>query len=98
MCFGNLSMNRIVGANGCSNRKKAIISMRLSEERKLWLVRTSCRYIWQKPEAIVARNQLYENLNRNGYESEDIVLMRIEHDMDKYFNAFNLVNLNDYLL
>ena len=70
----------------------------LSEERKLWLVRTSCRYIWQKPEAIVARNQLYENLNRNGYESEDIVLMRIEHDMDKYFNAFNLVNLNDYLL
>ena len=33
-----------------------------------------------------------------GYESEDIVLMRIEHDMDKYFNAFNLVNLNDYLL
>lgn len=70
----------------------------LSEERKLWLVRTSCRYIWQKPEAIVARDQLYENLNRNGYESEDIVLMRIEHDMDKYFNAFNLVNLNDYLL
>lgn len=69
----------------------------LPEERKLWLVRTSCRYIWQAPEALAARAQLYENLERNGYKPEEVVLMRIEHDMDKYFNAFNLVNLNDYL-
>lgn len=70
----------------------------LTDERRLWLIRTSCRYIWQKPEALAARSQLYENLKRNGFEAEEIVLMRIEHDMDKYFNAFNLVNLNNYLL
>lgn len=66
-------------------------------ERKGWLVKTGCRYIWQHPEALVARYRLYENLNRNGIDAEEVVLSRIEHDMDKYFYAFNLVNLNDYL-
>jgi tagatose-1,6-bisphosphate aldolase non-catalytic subunit AgaZ/GatZ len=66
-------------------------------ERQLWLVKTGCRYIWQKPEALVARQALYENLERLGIHAEEVVLMRIEHNMDKYYNAFNIVNLNDYL-
>ncbi|MDR1203185.1 MAG: class II D-tagatose-bisphosphate aldolase, non-catalytic subunit [Tannerellaceae bacterium] len=69
----------------------------ISTERKEWLIKTGCRYIWQHPEALVVRYRLYENLNRNGIDAEEVVLSRIEHDMDKYFYAFNLVNLNDYL-
>ena len=69
----------------------------LTEERQDWLVKTGCRYIWQHPEALVARYRLYENLKRHGIDAESVVLMRIEHDMDKYYNAFNLINLNDYL-
>ena len=66
-------------------------------DRQLWLVKTGCRYIWQKPEALVARQNLYDNLERLGIHAEEVVLMRIEHNMDKYYNAFNIVNLNDYL-
>lgn len=69
----------------------------IATERKEWLIKTGCRYIWQHPEALVARYRLYENLNRNGIDAEEVVLSRIEHDMDKYFYAFNLVNLNNYL-
>ena len=69
----------------------------LSSKRKSWIVKTCCRYIWQHPSALVSRQQLYDNLKRFGIEAETIVLNRIEHDMDKYFRAFNLVNLNDYL-
>ena len=69
----------------------------ISADRKEWLIKTGCRYIWQNPEAIVARYRLYENLKKYGIDAEEIVLSRIERDMDKYFNAFNLVNLNDYL-
>ena len=69
----------------------------LTEERKNWLVKTGCRYIWQHPEAVVARYRLYENLNRHGIDAESVVLGKIEHDMDKYFYAFNLVNLNSLL-
>lgn len=69
----------------------------LTEERKDWLVKTGCRYIWQHPEAVVARYKLYENLKRHGIDAESVVLGKIEHDMDKYFYAFNLVNLNSLL-
>ena len=68
-----------------------------TKDRQLWLVKTGCRFIWQKPEALVARQMLYDNLERLGIQAEEIVLMRIEHNMDKYYNAFNIVNLNDYL-
>jgi hypothetical protein len=32
-----------------------------------------------------------------GIDAEEVVLGRIERDMDKYFVAFNLVGLNDLL-
>jgi len=67
----------------------------LSEERREWLVKTGCRYIWQNPEAVVARHRLYENLKRHGIEGETIVLSKIEHYMDKFFYAFYLINLNE---
>jgi D-tagatose-1,6-bisphosphate aldolase subunit GatZ/KbaZ len=62
-----------------------------------WLVRTGCRYIWQNPEVIAARAQLYSNLENQGILAEEIVLSQIERVMDKYFAAFNLRNLNDLL-
>ena len=77
--------------------EKSLNFSELSYERKSWIVKTCCRYIWQEPSALVARQRLYDNLERNGIEAETIVLNRIEHDMDKYFRAFNLVNLNDNL-
>ena len=69
----------------------------VSAERQLWLVKTGCRYIWQTPEALVARHQLYDNLQHVGIGAEEVVLMRIEHNMDKYYRAFNLIDLNDLL-
>lgn len=69
----------------------------VSAERQLWLVKTGCRYIWQTPEALVARHQLYDNLQHVGIDAEEVVLMRIEHNMDKYYRAFNLIDLNDLL-
>jgi hypothetical protein len=69
----------------------------LSDERRLWLVQTGCRYIWQHPEALASRAQLFSNLARVGIDAEEVVLSRIERDMDKYFVAFNLVGLNDLL-
>lgn len=69
----------------------------LSKERKDWLIKTGCRYIWQHPEALVSRYRLYENLKRHGIDAESVVLGKIEHDMDKYFYAFNLINLNSLL-
>lgn len=69
----------------------------LSPERQAWFVQTGCRYIWQHPQALVARYRLYENLSKWGVDGEEVVLGRIEHDMDKYFNAFNLINLNNYI-
>ena len=69
----------------------------LDAERRMWLVKTGCRYIWQRPEALAARYMLCDNLRRAGYDPEEMVLGRIERDMDKYFTAFNLVNLNDLL-
>jgi tagatose-1,6-bisphosphate aldolase non-catalytic subunit AgaZ/GatZ len=69
----------------------------LTPERQDWIVSTCCRYIWQQPRTLAARGFLYANLQRLGIDAEEIVLGRIERDMDKYFRAFNLVNVNDLL-
>ena len=69
----------------------------ITPERKRWLIQTGARYIWQKPEALAARQTLYENLALNGIDAEGIVLSTIERAIDKYYVAFNLVNLNDLL-
>ena len=69
-----------------------------SPSRQEWLVKTGCRYIWEEPEVSVARNLLYSNLQHNDIRAEEIVLSHIEKAMDKYYNKFNLIDLNDYLL
>jgi tagatose-1,6-bisphosphate aldolase non-catalytic subunit AgaZ/GatZ len=69
----------------------------LTPERQDWIVATCCRYIWQEPRPLAARSFLYDNLTRLGVDAEEVVLGRIERDMDKYFRAFNLIGVNDLL-
>lgn len=69
----------------------------ITPERQRWLIETGARYIWQHPEAVAARKTLYDNLSLNGIDAEGIVLSYIERDIDKYYNAFNIVGLNDLL-
>jgi tagatose-1,6-bisphosphate aldolase non-catalytic subunit AgaZ/GatZ len=69
----------------------------IAEDRKLWLIKTGCRYIWENPQVVAARIRLTENLENNGIDAESIVLMPIEKSMEKYFYNFNLVDLNDEL-
>jgi len=65
--------------------------------RREWLIRTGCRYIWARPPVVASRSLLYRNLERNGYQGEEMVLLQVERAMDKYFRAFNLINLHDRL-
>ncbi|GAH11798.1 unnamed protein product, partial [marine sediment metagenome] len=69
----------------------------LSNERKEWIIKTSCRYVWTLPEVRCAQNKLYRNLELNGIDAENWVIMKIEESMDKYFRAFNLININEKL-
>lgn len=69
----------------------------LSNERKEWVVKTSCRYVWALPEVKCAQNKLYRNLELNGIDAENWIIMKIEESMDKYFRAFNLININEKL-
>lgn len=69
----------------------------LKKKRKEWIVKTSCRYVWALPEVRCAQNKLYRNLELNGIDAENWVIMKIEESMDKYFRAFNLININDKL-
>ena len=64
------------------------------KQRQEWLVKTGCRYIWENPEVLVARNNLYENVGNSGIDAEGILLSKIEKGMDKYFFNFNLTDLN----
>ncbi|MCL5985667.1 MAG: class II D-tagatose-bisphosphate aldolase, non-catalytic subunit [Actinobacteria bacterium] len=66
----------------------------LSSDRKEWLLKTSSRYVWANPKVICAQTQLYKNLELEGIDAENWVLLKIEESMDKYFRAFNLINLN----
>jgi D-tagatose-1,6-bisphosphate aldolase subunit GatZ/KbaZ len=65
--------------------------------RQHWLIKTGCRYIWENAEVLAARSKLYKNMQLNGIDAEEILLLHIEKSMDKYFHQFNLVDLNDLL-
>ncbi|MBW7997908.1 MAG: class II D-tagatose-bisphosphate aldolase, non-catalytic subunit [Candidatus Glassbacteria bacterium] len=62
----------------------------LAPERREWLVRTGCRYIWTDPGVLEARRQLYANLSGMGIDAENEVIDGIIRAMDKYFEKFNL--------
>jgi D-tagatose-1,6-bisphosphate aldolase subunit GatZ/KbaZ len=66
--------------------------------RQVWLIKTGCRYIWENPEVIASRYLLFKNLDAKGINSQEILLSSIERAMDKYFNKFNLTDLNKLLI
>ena len=66
----------------------------LSKERREWIIRTSARYVWAYPEVKCSQNLLYKNLQQNGIDVENFILINIEKSMDKYYRAFNLIDLN----
>lgn len=68
-----------------------------SLERQEWLIKTGCRYIWEDPEVLSVRNELYNNLITCGINASAIVESSIESAMDKYFYKFNLKDLNSLL-
>jgi len=69
----------------------------ISSGRRELIVKTSCRYVWAEPAVKVAQHELYKNLVDNGFDPENWILLKIEESMDKYFRAFNLINLNEKL-
>jgi tagatose-1,6-bisphosphate aldolase non-catalytic subunit AgaZ/GatZ len=78
--------------------EKGLDFFNLKEDRQVWLIKTGCRYIWANPEVFAARIKLYENLEINGINAEEIVISKIQRNMDKYFFSFNLVNFNDCVI
>lgn len=69
----------------------------LNRQRRQWIIKTSCRYVWALPKVRCAQDRLYRNLELNGIDVENWVLVNIEESMDKYFRAFNLIDLNKKL-
>lgn len=66
----------------------------LTEDRKKWILGTCSRYIWANSEIKCAQAILHNNLRVNGIDSENWVIQKIEAVMDKYFRAFNLIDIN----
>jgi len=62
----------------------------LTEDRKLWLLRTGSRYVWMTPPVITERAKLYGNLRTSGTDAEGEVLGAIDVAMDDFFVPFNL--------
>jgi D-tagatose-1,6-bisphosphate aldolase subunit GatZ/KbaZ len=69
----------------------------ISPQRQEWLIKTGCRYIWEENDVVAARSKLTDNLKNKGIEAEFIVSSSIEHAMDRYFEKFNLKDLNELL-
>jgi D-tagatose-1,6-bisphosphate aldolase subunit GatZ/KbaZ len=68
-----------------------------SPERQEWLIKTGCRYIWEDSDVVASRSKLTENLKGKGIDADFIVSSAIEHAMDRYFDKFNLKDLNDLI-
>jgi tagatose-1,6-bisphosphate aldolase non-catalytic subunit AgaZ/GatZ len=71
--------------------------MQLAPERRAWLTRTGCRYIWTAPDVLAARQTLYQNLALRGIDGEHIVLSAIARRIANYFTAFNLEGAEEKL-
>lgn len=67
----------------------------ISIDRKEWIIKTSCRYVWAKPEIKCSQSLLYSNLKLNGIDSKNWTIMKIESAIDKYFRSFNLIDINE---
>ena len=70
----------------------------LSSERRDWLIKTGARYILANSEVTSAKKILRPNLSKNNIDSEKILTDAIVKGLDKYFSAYNLIDLNSKLL
>jgi D-tagatose-1,6-bisphosphate aldolase subunit GatZ/KbaZ len=70
---------------------------RLAPARRTWLVETGARYIWTDPAVEDARQKLYNNLHIVMPDPHEFVVDRIVAAMDKYVEAFNLMDLLGHL-
>ncbi|MFC2075679.1 class II D-tagatose-bisphosphate aldolase non-catalytic subunit [candidate division KSB1 bacterium] len=66
-------------------------------ERKKWLTKTGCRYVWTAPKVVETRKKLYANLENNGIPAGDEVVAAISEVIRKYISAFNLGGLQQQL-
>ncbi|MHB1377675.1 MAG: class II D-tagatose-bisphosphate aldolase non-catalytic subunit [Candidatus Humimicrobiaceae bacterium] len=73
--------------------EKDLYSIR--QDRKDMIIKTSARYVWEQPGVKASQIQLFKNLEQNGYDPENWILLKIEKAMDKYFRAFNLIDINN---
>jgi len=69
----------------------------LGPARRTWLVETGARYIWTDPGVEDARLKLYNNLFSVMPDPHEFVVDRIVAVMDKYVEAFNLMDLLGHL-
>ncbi len=69
----------------------------LDPERRYWLVRTGCRYIWSAPAVVDARDRLSTNLSPHGVDAKARVVDRIKTCMREYYRTFGLEGINSVL-
>ncbi len=77
--------------------EKGLEFHRLGPARRTWLVETGARYIWTEPAVEDARLKLYNNLHAVMPDPHEFVVDRIVAIMDKYVDAFNLMDLLGHL-
>jgi tagatose-1,6-bisphosphate aldolase non-catalytic subunit AgaZ/GatZ len=77
--------------------EKGLEFRRLGSARRAWLVETGARYIWTEPAVEGARQKLYNNLHAAMPDPHEFVVDRIVAVMDKYVDAFNLMDLLGHL-
>ncbi|MCL4506205.1 MAG: class II D-tagatose-bisphosphate aldolase, non-catalytic subunit [Chloroflexi bacterium] len=69
----------------------------IDPQRRAWLTRTGCRYIWTDPQVLAARRTLYANLAARGIDGERAVIDAIAQRIAGYFRAFNLLGADEFL-
>ena len=62
----------------------------LAENRRLWLVQTSARYVWAEPQVVAARRSLYAHLSLVTADPHAYVVEQVARAIEKYVSAFNL--------
>jgi D-tagatose-1,6-bisphosphate aldolase subunit GatZ/KbaZ len=70
----------------------------ISPERRAWLTRTGCRYIWTDPQVLAARQSLNRNLAAYGVDGKQVVITAITNSITGYFKAFNLLGADEELV
>ena len=62
----------------------------LPPDRRSWLLKTGARYMWTDKAVVEARQRLYANLAKDGFDPHRYVVERISQQILKYCRAFNL--------